>query len=224
MDLANTRSVPASPEAVFDALNDPAVLRECVPGCESLERIGADAFQAQITARIGPVAARFSGRITLADVDPPHGYTLRFEGQGGAAGFARGEARVALAPGDDGQTAMHYEVKAQVGGKLAQIGSRLVDGAAAKLADDFFARLAAHFAGGTAAPSGEPAGTAADAGGDALIAGKARDTVSSRDGGASAAGDEPPRRAGEKGTWTRFIALAAIIVILAYLYFRGRIG
>jgi uncharacterized protein len=224
MELANTRSVAASPEAVFDALNDPAVLRECVPGCESLERIGADAFQAQITARIGPVAARFSGRMTLADVDPPRGYTLRFEGQGGAAGFARGEARVALAPGDDGCTAMHYEVQAQVGGKLAQIGSRLVDGAAAKLADDFFARLAAHFAGGATAPTTEHADILASARGDALIAGETRGTALSHAGGVSPVDDEAPRRTGEKGTWTRFIALAAIIVILAYLYFRGRIG
>ena len=224
MELANTRSVPASPEAVFDALNDPAVLRACVPGCGSLECIGANAFQAQITACIGPVAARFSGRMTLADVDPPRGYTLRFEGQGGAAGFARGEARVTLAPGDDGHTAMRYEVKAQVGGKLAQIGSRLVDGAAARLADDFFARLAAHFAVGTTSPAGEHRDDLADARGDALVTGEGRGAAPSPAGGVSPADDEVPRRTGEKGTWTRFLALAAIIVILAYLYFRGRIG
>jgi carbon monoxide dehydrogenase subunit G len=223
MELANTRSVPASPEAVFDALNDPAVLRECVPGCESLERIGADAFHAQVTARIGPVAARFSGRMTLADVDPPRGYTLRFEGQGGAAGFARGEARVTLAPDDAGHTAMHYEVKAQVGGKLAQIGSRLVDGAAAKLADDFFARLAAHFAVGTTSSVGEHMDAPEEARGEAVVAGEGGGAASSPAGGAPPE-DETLRRTVERGTWTRFLALAAIIVILAYLYFRGRIG
>lgn len=221
MELVNTRTVAASQQAVFAALNDPAVLRACVPGCESLERIGDDAFQAQMMARVGPVAARFSGRMTLADVDPPRGYTLRFEGQGGAAGFARGEARVALAPAGDGQTAMHYEVNAQVGGKLAQIGSRLVDGAAAKLADEFFAHLAAHFAGGAAVqPSGMP-GAAAVAPGEADTRGSAPQP--SREP-AGAAGGAPPRRRSEKGTWTRFIALGAIVVILAYLYFRGRIG
>jgi carbon monoxide dehydrogenase subunit G len=138
MQLANTRIVPAPPETVFRALNDPEVLKACVPGCESLTRLGGDAFEARMMARIGPVSAKFSGRMTLADVDPPHGYTLRFDGQGGAAGFARGEARVRLTPAEGGQTSMHYDVDAQVGGKLAQIGSRLVDAAAKKIADDFF--------------------------------------------------------------------------------------
>jgi carbon monoxide dehydrogenase subunit G len=199
MELSNTRIVPAPPEAVFRALNDPEVLKACVPGCESLERVGDDAFQAQMTARIGPVSAKFSGRMTLADVDPPHGYTLRFEGQGGAAGFARGEARVRLEPAEGGQTSLRYDVDAQVGGKLAQIGSRLVDGAAAKLADDFFARFTARFA----APANE----------DALASAPSR---------ADASADPLPRRLAEKGAWTRFVAIAALVVILAWLYFRGR--
>jgi len=141
MDLSNTRTVPAPPSVVWSALNDPAILKECLPGCESFERAGDDAFQVVIAARVGPVAARFNGRMTLTDLDPPRAYTLHFEGQGGAAGFARGEARVALAPDGAQATSLTYTAKAQVGGKLAQIGSRLVDGAAAKMADDFFARF-----------------------------------------------------------------------------------
>ena len=142
MELNNTRTVPAPPDIVWKALNDPDTLRACVPGCESLERVNEHEFRAVMTARVGPVSAKFTGKLTLADINPPTGYTLRFEGQGGAAGFANGEARVTLAPADGGQTALTYTVKAQVGGKLAQIGSRLIDGAAAKLADDFFARFA----------------------------------------------------------------------------------
>ena len=141
MDLSSTRTVPAPPSVVWSALNDPVTLKECLPGCESFEQTGDGAFQVVIAARVGPVAARFNGRMTLADVDPPHAYTLRFEGQGGAAGFARGEAHVALAPEGAQATSLTYTAKAQVGGKLAQIGSRLVDGAAAKMADDFFGRF-----------------------------------------------------------------------------------
>ena len=141
MDLSSTRIVPAPPSVVWSALNDPAILKECLPGCESFERAGDNAFQVAIAARVGPVAARFNGRMTLTDIDPPRAYTLHFEGQGGAAGFARGEARVALAPDGEQSTSLTYTAKAQVGGKLAQIGSRLVDGAAAKMADDFFARF-----------------------------------------------------------------------------------
>ena len=205
MHLSTTRIVPAPPEAVFEALNDPEVLKACVPDCESLERIGDDAFQARMTARIGPVSAKFSGKMTLADVDPPRGYTLRFEGQGGAAGFARGEARVRLEPAQGGQTSMHYDVDAQVGGKLAQIGSRLVDGAAAKMADDFFARFTARFAEPAASADAE----AVNAGGS-VPPGRADE-------------DGPtPRRLAEKGAWTRFIAIGVLVVILAYLYFRGR--
>jgi carbon monoxide dehydrogenase subunit G len=141
MEMSSTRNVPAPPERVWQALNDPDTLKASIPGCESFERVGEDAYRATVAAKVGPVSARFTGNLRLADIDAPNGYTLKFEGQGGAAGFANGEAKVALAPGPDNGTALSYAVKAQVGGKLAQIGSRLVDGAAAKLADDFFARF-----------------------------------------------------------------------------------
>lgn len=154
MEMSSTRLIAAPPDAVWHALNDPDALRDCIPGCESLTRESESLWRAVLAAKVGPVSARFNGSIELADVLPPSSYTLRFKGQGGAAGFASGEARVALAPAAGG-TSMAYTAKAQVGGKLAQIGSRLVDGAAAKLADEFFERLAARFA-----PAGEAASTA----------------------------------------------------------------
>ena len=189
MELHHTRIVPAAPDVVWQALNDPDMLKSCIPGCESLERTGENEFRAVLTARVGPVAAKFSGKMTLADLAPPTGYTLKFEGQGGGAGFASGEAKVALAPADGGQTALTYDVKAQVGGKLAQIGSRLIDGAAAKLADDFFARF------------GERVGAPAE------IAG-------------AAPALQPLAEAGGR-TWIRYAAIAAIISLLAWLYFNG---
>jgi len=151
MEFSNTRSVPASPQTVWNALNDPAVLKECLPGCESFERGADGAYMVVMAARVGPVSARFTGRMTMTDIDAPRSYTLHFDGQGGAAGFARGEARVALAPEGEQQTSMTYAAKVQVGGKLAQIGSRLVDGAAAKMTDDFFARFVARVAAPAAA-------------------------------------------------------------------------
>jgi hypothetical protein len=146
MELTSTRIVDAPPDKVWAALNDPAVLKETIPGCESLERVTDSEWRAVVAAKVGPVSARFNGKMLLADLDPPNGYTLKFEGQGGVAGFASGEAKVALAPAESGKTALSYTAKAQVGGKLAQIGSRLIDGAAAKMADDFFARFAQRLA------------------------------------------------------------------------------
>lgn len=141
MELTNSRTVPASVQTTWAALNDPETLKACIPGCESIERTGENELKAAVTARVGPVSARFTGLLRLSDIVPSKSYTIHFEGQGGAAGFANGEARVALAA-QDGGTRIDYTAKAQVGGKLAQVGSRLIDGAAAKLADDFFARFA----------------------------------------------------------------------------------
>jgi uncharacterized protein len=139
MEMTSTHSVPAPVATVWAALNDPAILVGCIPGCEAIEPDGDNAYRIALTARVGPVAAKFTGRMQLSAIDPPRGYTLSFDGQGGAAGFAKGEAKVSLAPADGGTAStLSYTVKAQVGGKIAQIGSRLVDGAAQKLADDFF--------------------------------------------------------------------------------------
>ena len=139
MEMTSTRTVPAPIAMVWAALNDPAMLTACIPGCDTLEPDGENAYRIALSARVGPVAAKFTGRMQLTDIDPPHGYMLSFEGQGGAAGFAKGEAKVSLAPGENATvTTLSYTVKAQVGGKIAQIGSRLIDGAAQKLADEFF--------------------------------------------------------------------------------------
>jgi len=138
MEMTGEERIPASQADTWAALNDPEMLKACVPGCESVERTADNEYQVLMVARIGPVSAKFKGRLVLSDLKPPHSYALAFEGQGGAAGFGKGSAEVQLAPDGDG-TRLSYQVKANVGGKLAQIGSRLVDGAAKKIAQDFFA-------------------------------------------------------------------------------------
>jgi carbon monoxide dehydrogenase subunit G len=135
--MTGEQLIPASQQDTWKALNDPEVLKACVPGCESITKVNENEYQVQMTARVGPVSAKFRGRLSLFDMKPPHSYSLAFEGQGGAAGFAKGAARVKLSP-EGSQTKLAYEVKANVGGKLAQIGSRLVDAAAKKVADEFF--------------------------------------------------------------------------------------
>ena len=137
MEMSGEQLVPAPQREVWDALNDPQMLKACVPGCESIEKSGDNEYVVAMVARVGPVSARFKGKLTLSDIKPPDSYSLAFEGQGGAAGFAKGGAQVRLAP-ENGQTRLAYDVKASVGGKLAQIGSRLVDAAAKKVADEFF--------------------------------------------------------------------------------------
>ena len=158
MEMESSRLIAAPPDAVWQALNDPEALKACIPGCESFTRESDTQWKTVVAAKVGPVSARFAGSIELEDVVPPASYTLRFQGQGGAAGFANGEARVALSAAPGGQTSLAYAAKANVGGKLAQIGSRLIDGVAAKMADDFFERFAARFGppSAPAAPSGAP--------------------------------------------------------------------
>ncbi|MDA9413859.1 carbon monoxide dehydrogenase [Bradyrhizobium sp. CCBAU 11430] len=131
----------ASREVVWTKLNDPVVLKICIPGCEELERIDGDELRAVAKMKVGPVSARFRGRVTLKDLDPPRSYNIVGEGEGGVAGFAKGGAKVNLLERDGG-TLLTYHVDAQIGGKLAQLGQRLVNGAAKKLADEFFASFA----------------------------------------------------------------------------------
>jgi len=137
MELTGEQRINASRAQVWAALNDPDVLKQCIPGCETLEKLSDTEFSADVVAKVGPVKAKFKGHVTLSDLDPPNGYTLSGEGKGGAAGFGKGEARVTLEDDGDG-TILRYTVDAKVGGKLAQIGSRLVDGTARKMADEFF--------------------------------------------------------------------------------------
>ena len=137
MEMSGEQLVPAPQQAVWNGLNDPEVLKACVPGCESITPSGDNEYQVLMVARVGPVSAKFKGKLTLSDVQPPSSYSIAFEGQGGAAGFAKGGARVRLSAQGE-STRLEYDVKANVGGKLAQIGSRLVDAAAKKVANDFF--------------------------------------------------------------------------------------
>ncbi|MFP5513013.1 MAG: SRPBCC family protein [Alphaproteobacteria bacterium] len=140
MDMSGSHRIEASREAVWAALNDPDILRQCIPGCEEVVRQSDTEMTAKVVAKVGPVSAKFAGKVTLSDLDPPNGYTITGEGSGGAAGFGKGGASVALSD-DGGATLLTYTAKAQVGGKLAQIGSRLVDATARKMAEEFFARF-----------------------------------------------------------------------------------
>jgi carbon monoxide dehydrogenase subunit G len=140
MDMTGERYIAQPQQRVWEALNDPEVLKACIPGCESIEKVSDTEYKVAMTAAVGPVKARFSGKLQLADLNPPTSYSLAFEGSGGAAGFSKGSAQVRLET-EAGGTKLSYTVKATVGGKLAQIGSRLVDAAARKMADDFFARF-----------------------------------------------------------------------------------
>jgi len=191
MELHGERLIPADVETTWAALNDPETLKACIAGCESLERTGDNAFTARVAVKVGPVSARFTGNLQLQNVQPPQSYTIVFDGQGGVAGFGRGSADVNLADEGPLQTKLAYEAKAQVGGKLAQIGSRLVDGAAAKLADDFFARFSEQVAPATVVPeTGEIVQVEAG-------------------------------RAPGNASWIRWVSLAIIAAIVAYLAFRG---
>ena len=146
MEMTGEQLVPLPQAETWEALNDTEVLKVCMPGCEALEKISDTKFQLIMTTRIGPVSARFKGVMTLEEIDAPRGYTMVFEGQGGVAGFAKGKANVALAPEGE-STRLSYSVKATVGGKLAQLGARLIDGVARKLANDFFSCFNARASG-----------------------------------------------------------------------------
>jgi carbon monoxide dehydrogenase subunit G len=142
MIMSGEQQLLAPRETVWAKLNDPDVLKVCIPGCESLELLSPNEFQAVATNKIGPVKARFKGKVRLTDLDPPNGYKISGEGDGGIAGFAKGGATVTLTD-KDGGTLLTYNVEAHIGGKLAQLGQRLINGAAKKLADEFFSKFAA---------------------------------------------------------------------------------
>jgi uncharacterized protein len=148
MELNESYKLPVSQQRAWEALNDTEVLRASIPGCESIDADGDNAYAVSLSASVGPVKARFKGRMLLTDIDAPHTYTIVFEGQGGAAGFGKGNTHVKLEPDGDDATTLTYTATAQVGGKLAQIGSRLVDGAARKIAGEFFKRFNAQVTGG----------------------------------------------------------------------------
>ena len=162
MELTGERLIPASVDKTWASLNDPDVLKACIAGCESLERTGDDTMAAVVALKIGPVSARFKGNLAMTNVVAPTGYTINFDGQGGVAGFGKGSADVALTAQGEQQTLLTYSARATVGGKMAQIGSRLIDATAAKITEDFFKAFEAHLqasAAPLAAADGAPSST-----------------------------------------------------------------
>ncbi len=141
MRMSGEYRIEADRDTVWAALNDPEVLKQAIPGCQEIDKISDTELAAKVKIKIGPVSAKFGGNVILSDLDPPNGYTISGSGKGGPAGFAKGGAKVRL-EADGAATILHYEVEAQVGGKLAQIGSRLIDATAKKMAGDFFAKFA----------------------------------------------------------------------------------
>jgi len=189
MELTESHTLPVPQQRAWEALNDTAILKVCIPGCESIDADGENAYAVALTAAVGPVKARFKGRMQLAEIDAPRSYTIQFEGQGGAAGFGKGDARVTLEPAGEDATTLSYTASAQVGGKLAQIGSRLVDGAARKIATEFFKRFTEQLGGGAAAEQ-------------EAVAQETPETPAASDA-EGAGGDEPQKR---KRSWTAWIS------------------
>lgn len=150
MDMSGEYRIPAPREKVWAALNDAEILKECIPGCESLEMTSDTEMTAAVTTKVGPVKAKFKGSVTLSDINPPESYKISGEGKGGVAGFAKGGAEVKLAE-DGTDTILNYTAKAQVGGKLAQLGSRLIDSTAKKMADEFFGNFSEKLGGSSQA-------------------------------------------------------------------------
>lgn len=164
MDMNGEQIIPAPRTKVWAALNDPDILRQCITGCETLEKTSDTGFEASVVVKVGPVKAKFKGKVALSDIDPPNGYTISGEAQGGvAAGFGKGGAKVALSDAPEGGTRLAYTVNAQVGGKLAQIGARLIDATAAKMAEEFFTKFNTLVSSAEAAPAAAEAAAVADA-------------------------------------------------------------
>lgn len=160
MDMTGEYRIPAARQKVWEALNDTDVLKRCIPGCQELIKESDTEMSAKVSAKVGPVSAKFTGKVTFSDINPPESYTISGEGQGGVAGFAKGGSEVTLEE-DGGETILRYSAKAQVGGKLAQIGSRLIDSTAKKMANDFFSKFAEEVGGAAAAEEAAPAAAAA---------------------------------------------------------------
>ena len=224
MDLTGEYRIPAPRAKVWDALNDAAILKQCIDGCEELNKEGDNAFTAKVTAKVGPVKAKFAGKVTLENIDPPNGYTIRGEGQGGVAGFAKGSADVKLV--DDGAgTVLTYLARAEVGGKLASVGSRLVEGVAKKTADDFFGKFSQivgdnESAGAAPQMQQGPMQAAQDAPLGMAAASVASDASgASQTAAASQAGSGSEAQPGVS-PWVWGVALVAVIGVLWYAFGR----
>jgi carbon monoxide dehydrogenase subunit G len=201
MELSETHTLPVAQQQTWDALNDTDILRACIPGCESIDPDGENAYLVALSAAVGPVKARFKGRMQLTDIDAPNTYTIVFEGQGGAAGFAKGNAQVILEADGDAATKLSYSAHAQVGGKLAQIGSRLVDGAARKIAGEFFRRFSAQFSGEN---SGDQA--ADDAASDSSAEASSASAATQAESNEAADGESGGETKQGKKSWTAWIS------------------
>ena len=208
MKLSGENRIKATREEVWRALNDPAILKQAIPGCDTLEKIGDTQFKATVTTRIGPVQAKFNGEVELTDLDPPNGYTISGKGSGGVAGNARGAAKVRLEP-DGAGTKLIYDVDAQVTGKLAQLGSRLIDSTAKMLAGQFFNKF-----GEIVGKPDEPASAMAVASGAATASAGASPGVSSSTG--------PVWNANEKGVPALFWAVVISMFVFLFAYYFKR--
>jgi uncharacterized protein len=216
MEMTGEFNIPAPRERVWQALNDPEILKQAIPGCQSIEKVSDTEFTAKVVAKVGPVKATFGGKVNLTNLDPPKAYTISGEGSGGVAGFAKGSAKVNLDEDGGEATVLHYEVQAHVGGKLAQIGSRLIDATSRKMAEDFFGRFvaavspAAEGNGGAGAPE---AGAAAPQVARVALAAAAAEPVLQPATGESAVSPRLP-----PAVWVT--GLTAIVAAMLYYFTR----
>lgn len=227
MEIKGDYVIEADQQTVWGALNDPDVLAQVIPGCDSITQESENELDATVTAKVGPVKAKFKGRVTLSEVQPPNSYVLTGEGKGGAAGFAKGSAHVQLEPIDDQSTQLRYTVTANVGGKLAQIGQRYIDSTATKFADDFFSKfsdIAKARAAGDAEPSAKTAETQSDPAAEPVLAASAPvtgETVAPAPATVSPAaaspGDAPQSAPGGLSPWVWIAGLTVIIAALVAL-------
>ncbi len=218
MDMTGETLIPAPREAVWRALNDPEVLRHAIPGCETIDKVSDTEFAAKVVAKVGPVRATFTGQVQLSELDPPNGYRISGEGKGGPAGFAKGGATVKLSDADGGGTKLSYTVDAQIGGKLAQIGSRLIDATARSMAQDFFKRFSEQVAPGGAKTNGAGAPT------DSAHAAVAGDTIetpaelmTAPQADEAAAMDAAARQTRSLPPWIWISGLIVLVVVIVAL-------
>lgn len=227
MDMSGEYRIPAPRDKVWQALNDPEILKQAIPGCEELIKTSDTDLEAKVTAKVGPVKAKFGGKVRLENINAPESYSIVGEGKGGAAGFAKGGADVHLAE-DGSDTILTYSAKAEVGGKLAQIGSRLVQGAAKKTADDFFGKFSqivgeGHAAASAAAPAGEATTAAAAAAAPTTAPSAAAPSAATAAPASPPAAKAAPAATGKSGLgglgMPAYIGIGVVVLILLYLIF-----
>ena len=211
MDMTGEYRIEAPREVVWEALNDPDVLRQCIPGCETVDRQSETVLTAAVVAKVGPVKARFNGQVTLSDLNPPESYTISGEGKGGAAGFAKGGAHVRLAE-DKGATVLSYDVHASVGGKLAQLGARLINSTAKKMADDFFETFRA-----VAHQRVAPAAAAADGASEPSTPAEVPAARQAPPPRAEPSAPEPQRKGLSPAIWITGLVVLVFVLILIFV-------